>query len=197
MTTRSRAVHINEVEIFDSHLPFKSPMFDWSFDHIVNDDLAAYVANCVRHVHQLDRQQKAPDFEQLRPYFAFAPANVVEKTFGATTQYGRHVNLNTYRQHFKTRNVALSTPRRHEAVATDTVFADTPAFGSGAKAAQLFVGHQSLVTDVLPARNGRDFASNLMDNIRKRGAIEQANQRPCSRGNQPSSPRDSTHPSHR
>ena len=82
------------------------------------------------------------------------------------------MNLNTYRQHFKTRNLALSTPRQHEAVATDTVFADTPALGSGAKAAQLFVGHQSLVTDALPARNGQDFATNLMDNIRKRGAMD-------------------------
>ena len=87
-------------------------------------------------------------------------------------QYGRHVTLSTYRQHFKTRNIALNTRRRNEAVATDTVYANTPALGSGAKHAQIFVGHQSLVTDVLPARNGQDFATNLMENIRQRGAMD-------------------------
>jgi cell envelope opacity-associated protein A len=38
--------------------------------------------------------------------------------------------------------------RRNEPVATDTVFSDTPAVDSGVTAAQLFVGHESLVADV-------------------------------------------------
>ena len=36
------------------------------------------------------------------------------------------------------RNPALNIPRSHEAVATDTVFSDTPAVDSGVKQAQVF-----------------------------------------------------------
>ena len=39
--------------------------------------------------------------------------------------------------HLKSRNPALDVPRRHEPVATDTVFSDTPAVDSGAKQAQV------------------------------------------------------------
>ena len=45
-----------------------------------------------------------------------------------------------YDKALKTRNPALNIPRRHEAVATDTVFSDTPAVDSGVKQAQVFVG---------------------------------------------------------
>ena len=44
-----------------------------------------------------------------------------------------------YEKHLKSRNPALNIPRRHEAVATDTVFSDTPAVDSGVKQAQVFV----------------------------------------------------------
>ena len=58
-----------------------------------------------------------------------------------STQWG--VSLpNTFpmKRHLKSRNPALNVPRRHEAVATDTVFSDTPAVDSGVKQAQVFVG---------------------------------------------------------
>ena len=90
MTTRSRTVHVSEVTPIDFDNPLKSNLFDWSFDHIVDDDLASYVADCVRSVHLLERHGKTPDFERLRPYFAYARTNVVERTFKATTQYGRY-----------------------------------------------------------------------------------------------------------
>ena len=44
------------------------------------------------------------------------------------------------KRHLKSRNPALDIPRRHEAVAPDTVFSDTPAVDSGVKQAQVFVG---------------------------------------------------------
>ena len=37
------------------------------------------------------------------------------------------------KKHLKSRNPALNIPRRHEAVATDTVFSDTPVVDSGVK----------------------------------------------------------------
>ena len=58
------------------------------------------------------------------------------------TQWG--VSLpNTFpmKKHLKSRNPVLNIPRRHEPVATDTVFSDTPAVDSGVKQAKcLLVG---------------------------------------------------------
>ena len=42
----------------------------------------------------------------------------------------------------------MNVPRRHEPVATDTIFSDTPAVGSGVQQAQVFVGRDSLVADM-------------------------------------------------
>ena len=61
------------------------------------------------------------------------------------------------RKHLKSRNPALNIPRRHEAVATDTVYSDTPAVDSGVKQAQFFVGKESLVSDIYPMRSGQQF----------------------------------------
>ena len=52
------------------------------------------------------------------------------------------------RKHFKSRFPAFNIPRRNEAVATDTIFSDTPAIDSGVTMAQLFVGKDTLVSDV-------------------------------------------------
>ena len=49
------------------------------------------------------------------------------------------------KRHLKSRNPALNVPRRHESVATDTIFSDTPAVDSGVKHAQVFVGRYVLV----------------------------------------------------
>ena len=42
--------------------------------------------------------------------------------------------------YLKSRNPALNVHRRHEAVATDTVYSDTPAVDSGVKQAQFLLG---------------------------------------------------------
>ena len=87
------------------------------------------------------------------------------------TQWG--VSLpNTFpmKKHLKSRNPALNIPRRHEAVATDTVFSETPAVDSGVKQAQVFVGRDTLVADAYPMKSGKQFVNTLVDNIRRRGA---------------------------
>ena len=63
-----------------------------------------------------------PNYEELRPYFLNAPANVVMHTLDATTQFARHIQSGpemhkTHRSPFPACNVR----RRNEAVATDTV----------------------------------------------------------------------------
>ena len=74
------------------------------------------------------------------------------------------------KKHFKSQNPALNVHRRDEAVATDTVFSDTPAIDGGQQCAQLFVGVESLVTDVDPMKTPAEFVNTLEDNIRERGA---------------------------
>lgn len=51
---------------------------------------------------------------------------------------------NTYYSPFP----ALNVKRRSEPVATDAVFADTPAIDNGSKCAQVFVGTKTFVSDV-------------------------------------------------
>ena len=90
-----------------------------------------------------------------------------------STQWG--VSLpNTFlkKKHLKSRNPALNIPRRHEAVATDTVFSDTPAVDSGVKQAHVFVGRDTLVADAYPMKSGKQFVNTLEDNIWRRGAMD-------------------------
>ena len=89
------------------------------------------------------------------------------------TQWG--VSLpNTFpmKKHIKSTNPTLNIPRRHEAVATDTVFSDTPAVDSGVKQAQLFVGRDTLVADAYPLKSGKQFVNTPEDNIRRQGATD-------------------------
>ena len=75
------------------------------------------------------------------------------------------------KRHLKPRNPALNVPRRHEAVATDTVYSDTPTADSGAKMAQRFVGKESLVSDIYPIRSGKQSVPTLEDNIHRHSAM--------------------------
>ena len=97
----------------------------------------------------------ALDYEKFRPYFGWVNVDTVQKTMEKSTQWG--VSLpNTFpmKKHLKSRNPALNIPRRHEAVAADTVFSDTPAVDSGAKQTQVFVGRDTLVADAYPMKSG-------------------------------------------
>ena len=86
--------------------------------------------------------REAPDYEKFRPYFGWVNVDTVQKTMEQSTQW--RVSLpNTFpmKKHLKSRDPAFNIPRRHEAVATDTVFSDTPAVDSCVKQAQfLLVG---------------------------------------------------------
>ena len=76
------------------------------------------------------------------------------------------------KKHSESRSPALNIPRRHEAVATDTVFSDTPAVDSGVKQAPVFVRRDTLVADAYPMKRGKQFVNTLEDNIRRRGAMD-------------------------
>ena len=84
-----------------------------------------------------------------------------------STQWGVSLpNIFPMKKHLKSRN-ALNIPRRHEAVATDTVFSDTPAVDRGVKQAQVFAGRNTLVADAYPMKSGKQFVSTLEDSIRR------------------------------
>ena len=56
-------------------------------------------------------------------------------------------------------------------MASDTVFADTVAWG-GWKAAQVFVGRLSQYIGIHGCKTDKDFCRTLEDEIRKRGAMD-------------------------
>ena len=114
-------------------------------------------------------------YANYRDKFLYAPLNAIKKTFEATTQYyqryfvtGTHIPQ-THKSPFP----ALNVFRRNEAVATDMIYASTPAVATdGIKHAQLFVGKQSLVADVYGIKSDKHFIRALWDNIRNRGAMD-------------------------
>ena len=75
------------------------------------------------------------------------------------------------RKSFKSRFPAFNIPCRNEAVATDTIFSATPAIDSGATIAHIFVGKDSLVSDVYPIHSSKQFVNTLEDNIGFRGPM--------------------------
>ena len=121
-----------------------------------------------------ETKPKEMDWEKLRNHFAGAPVDVIKRTFKATTQLIRNSYRLPMEKHYRTRFPAMNVRRRHEPVATDTVFSDTPAIDDGSTAAQLFVGLNTHVVDVYPMKNKQDstFVGTLEDNIRKRGAMD-------------------------
>ena len=108
----------------------------------------------------------------MRPFFGWVNSDIVKQTIDQTTQWGVALDCFPMKRHLKSRNPALNVPRRHEPVATDTIFSDTPAVDSGVKQAQVFVGRDSLVADVYPMKSGKQFINTLEDNIRRRGAMD-------------------------
>ena len=140
--------------------------------------------NNVIHVHQLNKlgnyertfntiiNQKQPNYDILKPYFLHMDNETIKHTLDCTTQYGRtNSNSLQLKQTFKTPFPACNVKRRNEPVATDTVFSSTPAIDNGCKIAQIYVGKETLVIDIYPIKNEKEFYSTLQDNIRERGAM--------------------------
>ena len=160
--------------------PFGDPMFDAYGDFneriIANlnilldappEDCGSYIAN----LHQGSSQE--PDWNALRPFFAWTSPSSIQDTFNVTTRHGSAPHTQDYiKKHFKSRNPVFNIPRRSEAVATDTIFSDTPAVDDGSTMAQFFCGRDTLVCDAYGIKSTKQFINTLSDNIRKRGAMD-------------------------
>ena len=115
-------------------------------------------------LHQSSPQE--PDWNTLRPIFAWTSPSSIKDTFNVTTRHGTAPHTQDYiKKHFKSRNPVFNIPRCSEAVATDTIFFDTPAVDDGSTMAQFFCGRDTLLCD---ANDIKSFS----DNIRKWGAMD-------------------------
>jgi Reverse transcriptase (RNA-dependent DNA polymerase) len=150
-------LHVNDVYMF-------------VHDAVPADQLAA---DPISVTPPIESTAQTPNYERFRPYFLHVPAEKVRKTFDATTQFaGNIISGKNILQTLKAPYPALNVPRRNEPVATDTVFAEEPAYYGGATMAQIFVGRKSLVVDIFGMTSEKQFVNTLEDIIRKRGAMD-------------------------
>ena len=166
---------------------FGDPMFDACGDfnkHIIanlNTLLDAPPGDCgscteissvfTANLHQSSSQE--PDWNTQRPFLAWTSPSSIKDTFNVTTRHGTAPNTQEYiKRHFKSRNPVFSIPRCSEAVATDTIFSDTPAVDDGPTMSQFFCGHDVFVCDAYGIKSTKQFINTLSDNIRKWGAMD-------------------------
>ena len=117
-------------------------------------------------------EQQPFNYAALRPFFGWLPVDTIKRTFEATTQHARISGSTLLKRHFKSPFPALNVRRRNEFVATDFVYSDTPAIGTGDTIAAIFVGRTSKVTDAYGILTEKDFPATLEDNVRQRGAMD-------------------------
>ena len=79
-------------------------------------------------------------YNRLKPYFGWVNAETIKKTFENCTQWAATSARFHMGKHSKSRFPTFNIPRSNEAVATDTIFSDTPAVDSGVTMAQIFIG---------------------------------------------------------
>ena len=167
--------------------PFGDPMFDAYGDFneriIANlnilldappEDCGSYTSTSYVSTAKLYQgSPQEPDWNALRPFFAWTSPSSIKDTFNVTTRHGTAPHTQDYiKKHFKSRNPVFNIPRRCEAVATDTIFSDTPAVDDGSTMAQFFCGRDTLVCDAYGIKSTKQFINTLSDNIRKRGAMD-------------------------
>ena len=167
--------------------PFGDPMFDAYGDFNqpiisnLNTLLDAPPGDCgsytdissvfTANLHQSSPQE--PDWNTQRPFLAWTSPSSIKDTFNVTTRHGIAPQTQDYiKKHFKSCNPVFSIPRCSEAVATDTIFSDTPAVDGGPTMAQFFCGHDTFVCDVYGIKSTIQFINTLSDNIRKWGAMD-------------------------
>ena len=167
--------------------PFGDPMFDAYGDFNqpiisnLNTLLDALPGDCgsytdissvfTANLHQSSPQE--PDGNTQCPFLAWTSPSSIKDTFNVITRHGIAPHTQDYiKKHFKSRNPVFSIPRCSEAVATDTIFSDTPAVDGGPTMAQFFCGHDTFVCDVYGIKSTIQFINTLSDNIRKWGAMD-------------------------
>ena len=167
--------------------PFGDPMFDayGDFNQPIISNLNTFLdappGDCgsytdissvfTANLHQSSPQE--PDGNTQRSFLAWTSPSSIKDTFNVITRHGTAPHTQDYiRKHFKSCNPVFSIPRCSEAVATDTIFSDTPAVDGGPTMAQFFCGHDTFVCDVYGIKSTIQFINTLSDNMRKWGAMD-------------------------
>ena len=112
-----------------------------------------------------------PDYKHLGKFLLDYPEAIIKHTLSRTTQYARWPQSDKLRKMYRSPFPALNITRHNEDIATDTVYADTPAIGGGETIAQLFVGRSTYLTDVYGLKTEKQFVNSLQDQIREQGAM--------------------------
>jgi hypothetical protein len=119
------------------------------------DDMTSLDANTGEITREARKERnvrvKKYQYEELCHYFLNVSADTVKHTLSNTTQFARNVDIspNMFKK-FRSPFPACNIKCRNEAVATDTIYSDIPAIGTdGIHMAQIFVGRESLVLDVV------------------------------------------------
>ena len=149
-----------------THIVTQAIMTDPILEKAVITDLPS-----VFQLYSQEVKSREVDYESYAPKFAWLPVDIIKKTFEATTQYYRMPMGTHLKKWYKSPFSACNVHRQDVPVATDTVYADTPAIAGEATAAQFFVGTKSLVCNVYPMKTDKQFVNVLLDNIRCRGAM--------------------------
>jgi hypothetical protein len=103
------------------------------------------MVNQIYDIKALEASTTPLDYELLKPFFSWDPADTITHTLSVTTQYARGRVSANLREHWKSCFPACNVNGCNEVVATDTVFSDTVAvFTGGSKVAQIFIGRNSL-----------------------------------------------------
>jgi hypothetical protein len=139
----------------------RQPMFRLQTSHASDPAPVVVFKNISPHVAQAE-----PDpATTLRPFFAFLPTEVVERTLQATTQYARVPMSESSRRFFKSPFLALNVARRNEDLLTDVVYSDTPAIDNGSTSAAIYSGRISHVMDVYGTKTDKQFVNTLVEDI--------------------------------
>jgi hypothetical protein len=120
--------------------------------------------------HERSTIRREPDYPRLWRFFGYLSADIVKCTFAKTTQYAHMPHSELLQRHHKAQFPALNVLRRNEPVATDYIYADTPAIDDGSTGAQFYVGTQTQVCDAYGCKTDGEFLRTLQENVRRRGA---------------------------
>ena len=110
------------------------------------------------------------DYEKLKPLFGLMPVDIIEKTFKKNTQFYRCPVSTLLKKTFKSPYPACNVYPCQEPIATDTIFSDTLAIDCGCKVVQIYVGTESMVTNVFGMTTSKKFINIFQKIIRIRGA---------------------------
>jgi hypothetical protein len=91
----------------------------------------------------------------LHPLFGWFAKDTIQCTFAVMTQFAHGRVSDTLKQHWCSCFPACNIKHCNEPIAT--IFSDTPVVDCGLTAAQLFVGHETLVADVYGLKTDEEF----------------------------------------